>query len=757
MRRFPLLFLLLFLLIALVILAPITLRPTDLIYPVSGGFTDLTITHWPAFAYTRDQLASTGQLPLWRTSILSGTPLAEDPLSGLLYPPHWLAFIPGLPLSLVFNLLMLLHLALAAGAMAVLMRRWGVSRVAAMASAIAYAAAPKIIAHMGVGHVTLVEAWAWLPLVIAGLSPSPDDMLFVVGRGGRGVGAAIPLALCLLADARMAVYAAVLAATYVLVLGMRRDRSTWLKLTSRLVVMIMVALALSAAAWLPALSLTSTTTRSSLSPDEAATLSLDPVYVLGVLIADRSGAAERMTYVGLIVLVLAVIGVKLAYRSHRRRIIWLCGLLIAGVIVALGVNTPLYSLLSQLPGVSLLRVPARAWFVVTLAMAALAGLGLQGLLDWSGRPQRRSMVGLIGGAFFAFTFGLLGGFASRSISLIAIAVWLPLAVVLVILRLKHRLSAKRLALLMFASMSIDLLSVDWLLYRPVTIEQALADGREAAAWLAAQPGSFRVYSPSYSIPQQVAQAHHLQLADGIDPLQLSRYVAYMQRASGVGAWGYSVALPAFPNVKSDEEIRTALSKVLPDAALLGLLNVKYIVAAFPISQLDLIERARFGSTIVYENVRVMPRALVVGKIEAAANADAARQWLMDRSTSDSAVVEGLPASIDYVIQPYEASIVSTQADRVEVRASGPGLLVLSEVYAPDWQAQVDGAVTAIYPADLTLRGVLLPPGDHTIVMTYQPQRLYLGVLISVLSVLACATAFGIRRIRDGAKKHRYTN
>ena len=54
MRRFPLL--LLFLLIALVILAPIVLRPTNLIYPVSSNFTDLTITHWPAFAYTRDQL-----------------------------------------------------------------------------------------------------------------------------------------------------------------------------------------------------------------------------------------------------------------------------------------------------------------------------------------------------------------------------------------------------------------------------------------------------------------------------------------------------------------------------------------------------------------------------------------------------------------------------------------------------------------------------------------------------------------------------
>ena len=81
----------------------------------NAQYSDLTITHWPAFAYTRDQLQATGQIPLWRSSILSGTPFAADPLSGLFYPPHWIAFVPSVPLSLAFNLLMVFHLALAAG------------------------------------------------------------------------------------------------------------------------------------------------------------------------------------------------------------------------------------------------------------------------------------------------------------------------------------------------------------------------------------------------------------------------------------------------------------------------------------------------------------------------------------------------------------------------------------------------------------------------------------------------------------------
>ena len=740
MRR-TLVLLLLFVSIGLVILLPVAVRPTDLIYPAHSQFSDLTITHWPAFAYARDQLASTGQIPLWRTSILSGTPFAADPLSGMFYPPHWLALVPGLPLSLVFNGLMLLHLSLAAVAMYIMLRGWQVGRAGSIAAAIAFAAAPKIVAHMGVGHVTLVEAWAWLPLVIAGLR---DDVSSAPKVRMRVVWSGVALAMCLLADARMAVYALALALTYLLFRDAHRARTSWLKLIGRGAIILVAAAALSAVAWLPALTLTSDTARSSLSLAEASAQLLDPAYRLGSVIADRSGAAERTTYLGLVVLVLAAAGVKLAHRSRPRTVGWLVVLIAAAATVALGVNTPVYGWLYRLPGSTLLRVPARAWFVVTFAIAALAGLGLQGLIDWSGRAQRRSVLLAIALTFFALAFGLIGGVSTGSISLFAVAVWAPIAVVAILLRIHYRLSPGWLAVVMVVCLSIDLISVDWALYRPVSIAQAFEDGRDAAVWLAEQPGLFRVYSPSYSIPQQVAQAYHLQLADGIDPLQLSRYVAYMQQASGEGAWGYSVTLPAFSNVKTDEAIRTALANVTPNSELLGLMNVKYVVSAFPIAHFDLVERARFGSTYIYENVRLMPRAFVVGRVAVVPDRAAAAQWLAEQSTPDAAIVEGLPQSIDLPIQPHEAEIVEWQADQIEVRTHGPGLLVLSEVYAPGWTAEVDSQPVEVYPTDLALRGVFVPWGAHTIDFNYQPRPVYAGVLITALSVIACMGAIVIR-------------
>lgn len=676
------------------VLAPLWPRWGDVLpYPANSTISDLTLTHWSAFEYARQQIAATGQVPLWRTSILSGTPFAENPLAGLFYPPHWLALFTAIPLATALTVLLWLHFALAAGAMFALLRRWQLRPLAALAGALAYAASPKIVAHMGLGHLTLVEAWAWLPLVLFPLpSPPPfasfDSASLRSGRANRGgsVWSGVALGVCVLADARLAIYAGALAVSYLLVMGAR------LKMLGRIIIVLVVAATVSAAAWLPTLSLTSSTSRAALAPDEAGVLSLDPVYLLGVLIADRSGAAERTTYVGLSVLALALIGLVRARSVSRRLRGWLLGVIVIGAVVALGTHTPVYGWLSQLPGASLLRVPARAWFVVVFALAVLAGCGLHTIVSSIKRPTRQAMFGM--------TLVLIG---------------------------------------------LELLSVDWSVYRVETVETAFAKGRAAAAWLADQPGEFRVYSPSLSIPQHVAQQFNLQLADGVDPLQLARYVRLMQAATGVGAWGYSVTLPPFAGITTDADIGTALKDVVPDAALLGLLNVKYIVAEFPIESRDLIERARFDQTIVYENQRVLPRVFMVDQIEVASSPDEAAEWLTAAALAEGAIVEGLPYPIELPTTSRPPRPIEWQADHIKLEADGPGLLVVSEIAAPDWSATLDGEATTILATDVALRGVYVPWGAHRIELTYQPKRVYAGALISVLSMIACAGGLLLQR------------
>jgi hypothetical protein len=142
---------------------PAIAHPNDLIYPPAGGYTDLTITHWPNAFFIAQTVREYGQLPLWRPLIMSGTPFAGNPLSGLFYPFNWL-FV-ALPLVPTFNALFILHVFIAGLSMYELMRRGlDTGPFAASVAAISFMFTPKLMAHLGAGHVGLVCALSWLPL-----------------------------------------------------------------------------------------------------------------------------------------------------------------------------------------------------------------------------------------------------------------------------------------------------------------------------------------------------------------------------------------------------------------------------------------------------------------------------------------------------------------------------------------------------------------------------------------------------------------
>ncbi len=62
--------------------------------------------------------------------------------------------------------------------------------------------------------------------------------------------------------------------------------------------------------------------------------------------------------------------------------------------------------------------------------------------------------------------------------------------------------------------------------------------------------------------------------------------------------------------------------------------------------------------------------------------------------------------------------------------------VFSEVYYPEgWHAYIDGKEVPIINTDFILRGVIVPAGDHTIIMVFKPAAYYVGRKISQLASL----------------------
>ncbi|HIQ00670.1 MAG TPA: hypothetical protein EYH30_00820, partial [Anaerolineales bacterium] len=99
---------------------------------------------------------------------------------------------------------------------------------------------------------------------------------------------------------------------------------------------------------------------------------------------------------------------------------------------------------------------------------------------------------------------------------------------------------------------------------------------------------------------------------------------------------------------------------------------------------------------------------------------------------------------------WGARLVEWTPNRIEVEAEGPGLLVLSEVYDPDWRAEVDGQAAEVVRTDGILRGVYLGEGMHRVEFAYWPAGLGVGMGVTATGV-ACTVILwivGARKARE---------
>lgn len=173
------------------------------------------------------------------------------------------------------------------------------------------------------------------------------------------------------------------------------------------------------------------------------------------------------------------------------------------------------------------------------------------------------------------------------------------------------------------------------------------------------------------------------------------------------------------------------------------------------------DRGRFrlvhsGDVKIYQNLDVIPRAYLVHRTVAAPDLERALSLLQSGAVEPgrSAVVEGL-AAIDTATAPGDrAEMVAYAPETVVIKtqSAAPAVLVLSDTYYPGWSATIDDEPVDIYPTNVLFRGVPVPPGEHTVIFTYQPTgwRLGLGLAALASGVLAGALLSLLwQRIRRG--------
>lgn len=660
----------------------------------NAPFSDVTVSHYPNAVFLKRAILEQHTIPLWSPTILSGYPFAANPLSGLWYPPGWLALLFPLPFGL--NFAVLLHMLWGGIGVYLLLKAEGTGHAAALLGGLAFESFSKYYAHYGAGHLTLLYAvpWtAWLLLAEQKCSAAPDQTTSKTWIRFLHPGAI--LGLIFLADPRWAAYAGAMWIIYGLFLQHR---------VMTIIKQALIAGLIAGPLAIPLLEYVRLSTRSGLNPEDVFAFSLPPARLLGLMFPDMGGYHEWILYPGSVVLILSLLTILWKKFEGAQRF-WI-GLGIGAVIFSLGSNIPLLERLGELPGIGLLRVPTRALFALGLSMAALSAYGLDqivaGVSIRNHRLASLFLTGLVGFAIIivigilVLTGGLGFNFLWGSVALLAGLAWM-----MALLRKWLPTQVWIAGLIAFSLLDFSVVNLS--LFSARNTDLVLEEKQGVIDYLKNQSGEFRVYSPSYSLPQHVAGLYGMELVDGVDPMHLSAYTDYMEAASGVPHQGYSVTIPAFDN----GDPATANIGYEPDPERLGLLNVRYVLSEYeiPVGGLKLVDQ--IGRTHIYQNMAVLPRA-----------------WVERHGQNEETEISA-------------AQIISRTPNRIELQASGPGELVLSEIAYPGWRVFVDGKNKHSQPAYGLLRSVTLEAGKHEVVFLFRPLSVYLG-LASLVAGMAVA-------------------
>lgn len=200
----------------------------------------------------------------------------------------------------------------------------------------------------------------------------------------------------------------------------------------------------------------------------------------------------------------------------------------------------------------------------------------------------------------------------------------------------------------------------------------------------------------------------------------------------------------------------------------SLLGLKYLVLprdtrygiheralAFEPYSLDFLPVVYDGEVRVHENPWVLPRVFVAFGYEVAPDFESAqaRAAEADFDARRTAVLEkdvGIPAEGE---GDYTAEITEYNANSVavDVTASSPGILVLTDVHYPGWKALVNGRPGEVLRVDGVVRGVVVPAGESRVEFVYRPVTFTAGSMAFFAAAGFCLFAFvRTRKGREGS-------
>jgi hypothetical protein len=706
-----------------------------------------------------------GRLPLWNPYIGGGYPQYAEGQIGALYPFNLLLF-GLLPLPLAFNYNVILHYALAGMFFYLFLRRRDLSPAAGFIGALVFEWSAFMVTHLQ--HPSIFCGVAWLPLLLFLLEDG-----FRRAQAGKGItfhwlGAGLVLALQILVGyPPLVFYTLLTAGLYTLArwAGLRKAGLPLSRAAGLYFGLLLVGLSLSAGQWLPTAALARASLRISGTPLAFMTnFTLAPRQLLTFIFPHSLGSTAFGTYVGelnywevfgylgWLSLLLMFLGTVKRWSQAWPWVI--IGLL--GLGLAFGRHNPLYNLLQYVPGFNIFRASGRYLLLWTIAGAALAGEGAQALINRTeaARGKQNWLPGgallLLGAAWIVLQvrfYRILPDYPRRPAVLPV--EWLIFGCGILLFATLYfsarRPELRRLVLpvlgtallaelLAFALPLAPLAPAEFMTEKPWTARRILQDHTwyREVSWRSAEiTDPYYVYRYPWQSPNALTNYYRWDKARIAPNLNIPWRLPTLQ-----GNAAFMREVDFFLQSTEDPQQPAMYPRLRKLARLLG---VKYYLLRRSAPDLELLETR--GRLWLYRDPAALPRAWVVGAgpvipdpAQAAGRIfseafDPRREAVLDQAPPALLARPGLIPTAIEIRDPSPEKIL------LHTTNAADGLLVLSELYDPDWKATLDGQEVPLYRADLLLRGIFLPAGEHNIELSYDNFALSAGLRLSLAAAL----------------------
>jgi hypothetical protein len=710
---------------------------------------DLASFYRPAKGLILPLAQASGGIPLWNPLFAAGQPFAANPEHEIFHPLTTLFFL--LPFEWAFRLQVVLPLLAGVGSMFLFLRTLRRSRPAALLGALSWGFGGYLLSTTNLLPILL--AASIIPLTLSFIvrlarRPSAMDVAGLALSFGLQALAGEPSTLLMMPGLGLAAA----------VMRRRVPGRAWLTVVAG----IGLGAALAATTLLPGIHHAGDTIRARGLTDSMANewsmpavraLDLLSPHVLGhvargnpglywgrSLYGEKTFAYYYSLYPGLLV---SVLGIAALCLRRRRLWPWLA-LALAGYLTALGDHFLVWPLLRHLPLFSGIRFPEKFALLFLFPVVVASAYGMDRTV--LGPPKahvgvRWVLAGLaVLGVTLATGLFLLSGrwhqvFPARLAARDALHIALVALAALAVLGSARRLSRRSRGLAFCGLAALDLLAGG----------QGLAPTTSVAQ--ATRPPDF--LAPLVAQPRDDLLFHMAAWQRGLSDM------------GGLAAppipaqWGLATTLEAdfdFTQLRWTSDGTRLIVRTLGEDPTLAepLLRRRGVTALL-----------RFRPGARWQDNRVVtpdgrppvealfaksaqPLVFAASRVEIVRGSDGWREAmrrLRDAipttaclNATDLASFPGPPA-------PARVTTVTRAADRmvldVDAQGPAPSFLAINHTWASGWRALLDGAPVSLLLTDLSLCGLVVPPGKHHIEMEYRDPWLDGGLGISVGAALAC--------------------